>query len=229
MTVFLLMINRICLIYIFLFLVNFNTSILETVSISVGQTAEAATFYKYTDKKGTVVFTEDPNSIPPELRKSAERIDLPDSKEKSENIVSGRKDNETQVEKQIRRGRDYISPYLKDQRFLVGGYVVGGILLYLTFSFILKRFIGSFLSRILLKLILMAALGSGAYILYMSWLSRNILDMGGNSTKGAFNQIKSGNIITTPGQIVDRTKEIVDQLNSKIEEQEDVIKDLDRR
>ncbi len=159
------MIKRICLIYIFLFLVNFNTSILETVSISVGQTAEAATFYKYTDKKGTVVFTEDPNSIPPELRKSAERIDLPDSKEKSENIVSGRKDNETQVEKQIRRGGDYISPYLKDQRFLVGGYVVGGILLYFTFSLILKRFIGSFLSRILLKLFLMAALGSGAYIL----------------------------------------------------------------
>jgi hypothetical protein len=75
----------------------------------------------------------------------------------------------------------------------------------------------------------MAALGSGAYILYMSWLSRNILDMGGNSTKGAFNQIKNGNIITTPGQIVDRTKEIVDQLNSRIEEQEDEIKDLDRR
>jgi len=154
---------------------------------------------------------------------------LPDSKEKSDNSVSGRKDNETQVEKQIRSGRDYISTYLKDQRFLVGGYVVGGILLYLTFSFILKRFIGSFLSRILLKLILMAALGSGAYILYMSWLSRNILDMGGNSTKGAFNQIKNGNIITTPGQLVDRTKEIVDQLKSRIEEQEDVIKDLDRR
>ncbi len=144
------MIKRICLIYIFLFLVNFNTSTLETVSISVGQTAEAATFYKYTDKKGTVVFTEDPNSIPSELKKSAERIDLPDSKEKSENIVSGRKDKETQVEKQIRKGRDFISPYLKDQRFLVGGYVVGGILLYFTFSFILKRFIGSFLSRILL-------------------------------------------------------------------------------
>ncbi len=111
MTVFLLMIRRICLVFIFLFLVNFNTSFLETVSISVGQTAEAATFYKYTDKNGTVVFTEDPNSIPPELRKSAERIDLPDSKEKSENSVSGRKDIETQVEKQIRRGRDYISPF----------------------------------------------------------------------------------------------------------------------
>jgi len=218
--------------------------------------AEGATFYKYTDKKGTLVITKDPNKVPPNYRESAKKIELPDEKKiqgdiqhkgknkvmgKNENIENNGKNkglgkarnilnkikNKTLNKRWVRSSRENVLSFFQNQKYLAAGYVVGGAILFFIFSLILKKFIGSFAFRLLLKLLLMVALAAGAYIFYMSWLSKNILflDQPMDLSRGSNSKI-GGNKIFTPKDIIDRTKEAVNEINARTKKQEKILEEL---
>ena len=218
--------------------------------------AEGATFYKYTDEKGTIVFTQNPNKIPSDYRKNAKKIELPDKKKvqgdaqhkrknkvirKSENIENEGKNRglekvrnilnktirKTIDKRWVRSRRENVLSFFQNQRYLAAGYVVGGAILFFIFSLILKKFIGSFASRLILKLLLMVALTAGAYIFYMSWLSKNILflDRPMDLSRKSNSKI-GGNKIFTPKDIIDRTKEAVNEINVRTKKQEKILEEL---
>lgn len=195
-------------------------------------TPEAATAYRYTDKKGTVVFTDDLKKIPPDFRKDAKRIDLPEPEESQKPEGTPRKifkkiKEKAAEKKLIQKGRKFLSTLLKDQRFWMAGFIAGGIILFFIASYFLKRLVGSFVSRVLIRLFLVVALASGVYVLYLSWISKKIFSFNEqiSGSKPGSNKKGLGKIVT-PGDIIEKAKEAVDQINATIKNKEKKLEEI---
>ncbi|MFQ5730181.1 MAG: DUF4124 domain-containing protein [Waddliaceae bacterium] len=190
---------------------------------------DAATFYKYTDKNGTVVFTEVFEQIPFDLRDSAKKMTMADEglEKKSTPLISeditNRIKNNQLGEKHIRQGREVLSSFLKDQKYLVIGYIVGGILLFIVLTSILKRFVSGFLSKIVIHFAIVVVLFSGGYLFYLSWLNETVLGFGQDSSSSTALTDR----ITTPKEILEKTQLTVDQLNASSEAREKMLEELD--
>ncbi len=183
-----------------------------------GAVAEAATFYKYMDEKGTLVLTDRLEEVPSAFRKKIEKIELPDGVTQEmkdplplEEIEEKIKDVPLIAEEKIRVARTGLSSFLEDRKRMLMAYGLVAIVSWMVLFFLLKRIVGGLAAKIVLNLAVMAILFSGAYLIYLSWLNKTILNFNpvGTEDKSIMEQL------TAPQDLIDQTQTVVDQLNTK--------------
>ncbi len=196
---------------------------------------QAETIYKYTNKNGTVVFTKILEEVPIEQREKVEEVVLSD--ENTEALLEAKEElipeepfipkealtkeklREIGTEK-IRQGKETFASFFEDQQTLFIGYIIGGIIAFFIFSKILKRFVGGFVTMILVKLAIVVVLFCGVYIFYLSWLNKSVLnfDQVQDISEGTWTEQ-----MTTPAEILEKSQDVVDQFNQKAKERETLL------
>lgn len=178
---------------------------------------EGAVFFKYTDKNGTVVFTEALSEIPANFRKDAEEIVIPDKAPPNSSApfhenVTGKGIQKRQVTAYLeRREKEVFGSFLREKKFFVLAYLIGSVLLIAILSSIVKKIFGSTVIKMFLHLAFVAALFGGGYLLYLSWVDKTYLSLDQNGDEG----LTWVEQVVTPKKILEKTKKTVDQLNAK--------------
>lgn len=203
--------------------------------LSLGSvTSHALTVYKYTDKNGTVCFVEDPNQIPPDCKENVKKIELKEEKnaaEKGEAVKKkitdlkhkGRELKET-GERGIARGFELVSSFFRDQRSYLIVYAVGGVILFIIVSVVLKKYLDNFVLRLFIKMVIVFTFFAVGYLFYMSYMSEQLsffdpqlTDYSGSDSKERLRKL------VTPRQIVDRAKDVADEMNRRTKQSEEMI------
>ncbi len=206
--------------------------------------SQETTFYKYTNAQGTVVITQSLQEIPPEKRETAETIQFseitpkPPSDESDkilpENplnqplpLAEGFSEDQIKAagEEAFIQGQRMLTRFFKDQHLLLGAYIVGGVIGFWMFSKLLKRLAGGFVTRIVMKLCMVVVLFSGIYLLYLSWLNKNVLNF--NQAPSTVSNDGLIEQITTPSEILEKTEDVVEQFNQKTKEREALLNGMD--
>lgn len=202
-----------------------------------------AVYYKYTDKKGTVHFVQEPGQIPPAFRKAAKKINMPDRpegrgtagqskltemKDEAARLLS-RVEGQKLAEGQLHKGRELLASFLRDQKYIVAGYAAGGLVLFIILSMVMKRFVGKFMFRILMRVGLIVVLMAGGYLFYMSWLSRNVLSVDPQAAGSGGPGAQKGEArLLTPAEIMQRTRAAASQMDARTRKQEQALKELEK-
>jgi len=211
----------------------FNTTFVIVIMIFLFSNSKtsghAADFYKYLDQNGTLVFTEDLSTIPAELRDKVGKITMPgdtsDARDEPQ-ILKNFTDTE-QIKKtgkkQLRKGRVALKSFLEDEKVLLGGYAITGIILFLFLSKMFGNLGANLLKKIIFKIVFVTALFCGAYFWYLSYLNKNVLnfDPSGTGGKGASSKL------TTPAEMLKKTKDIIDQVNTRTEKKQKLLDSLE--
>jgi hypothetical protein len=212
-------------------------------------TADALTVYQYTDKNGTVCFVQDPNQIPPEYREDVKKIELKERKDASEKSgdvdtvkegagrkeavkekitdlkQKGRELKET-GEKEIARGFELVSSFLRDQRSCLIVYAVGGVILFIIVSVVLKKYLDNFVLRLFIKMVIVFTFLAVGYLFYMSYMSEQLSFFDQQRTNYTGSDSKEGHRkLVTPRQIVDRAKDAADEMNRRTKQSEEMLKE----
>lgn len=203
---------------------------------------QALTIYKYKDKNGTTVMVQDLSQVPPEYRDKVQVIKMGDQKKESsvEKTFTDTKDKAkarareilTNIKgreigkKQVAQGRALLKSFLKDKQYILIGYVLAGIVLFIIATMVLKKSLKSMVLKILLKVVLVGGLMAGIMFFYLSYMSQNLADMTG--TAGAKGKDgKTINILTSPKDLLDQVKEIAGSMDKKIRDTDNKLKQLD--
>ncbi len=209
--------------------------------------AQSETFYKYVDKNGTVVITQNLKDVPKNQREAMEEVNFaikgvseqgdeqiikPSSKiralgEEQKAVLKefATEENIKAVgEAAVRQGKDLFASFFEDQKTVLIVYAVAGIAGFFIFSRLLRRFAGGFVTKIVMKFAVVIVIFSGVYLLYLSWLSKTVLNFnpsGDSSDKNLVDQI------TTPGEILKQTQGVVDQFNRSTKQREALLNGMD--
>ena len=211
---------------------------------------DAATVYKYKNKEGTICFVDDPDKIPPDYRENVKKIEFEDrsgtDKEKgthtTQDSVSTKKGIFAKKKAQVKKkgdelkdsGKRYItkcfnlvSSFFQDKRIYMITYTVGGVILFLVLSFIMKKYIDSFGMRFAINIVFMITFFSFGYLLYMSYMSEkiNFFDRHFTDYRSHDGGDKPHKIIT-PIQIIDRAKAVADEMDQTIRQREKILNEL---
>lgn len=202
-----------------------------TVFLTVKPSSEGVIFYKYTDKNGTVVFTQSIEGVPLEMRKSVEEVHLPggDSKKaaKEEGLENDNRftqgEIQTATQENMREAKARMILFIQDQRIVIIGYVVGIVAVFVLLSKMLKRFLGGFIVKVVMKFAIIIVLFSGVYLLYLSWLNKTVL----NFNQGLSSSDHWTDQVTTPSMILNHTQEAADQFKDTSKARESLLNELD--
>lgn len=205
--------------------------------------AKSETYYKYVDKNGTVVITQNWDDVPENQRKNVEEVHFSersraeDKTRSSSEIEAVGKDEKAVFKKMIteekikevaeeslRQGKALFSFFIKDQKTILMAYAVAGIAGFFLFSKLLKRFVGGFVTKIVMKLAVVVVIFSGVYLLYLSWLSKTVLNF---NQPGNLSEQNMADQITTPQEILQQTQEVVDQFNKNASQREALLNGMD--
>ncbi|VAX27961.1 hypothetical protein MNBD_NITROSPIRAE01-1498 [hydrothermal vent metagenome] len=209
--------------------------------------AQSEIFYKYVDKNGTVVITQSLKDVPKDQREKMEEVnfEIKDAAEKiSEQTTKSASEVEALGEEQkealkefvteenikavgaeaVRQGKDVFASFIEDQKTSLIVYVVAGIAGFFIFSKLLKRFTGGFVTKIVMKFAVVIVIFSGIYLLYLSWLSKTVLNF---NPSGDLSEKSLVDQMTTPGEILQQTQDVVDQFNSNTKQREALLNGMD--
>lgn len=205
--------------------------------------AQSETFYKYVDKNGTVVITQNLNDVPKDQRDRMEEVQFSNANDveadgqgsfaggpvgKDEGLALKAIVNEENIkavgEETVRQGKAVLSSFFEDQKTVLIVYAVAGIAGFFIFSKLLKRFAGGFVSKIVMKLAVVIVIFSGVYLLYLSWLSKTVLNF---DQPGDISEQNLADRITTPQEILQKTQDVVDQFNNSAEKREAILNNMD--
>ncbi len=200
----------------------------------------ASTFYKYLDEKGTMVITQTLDEVPLEKRPSAETIHLPDgpmpnntraaletlqrAKPSDLNRNISQETIKAAGQETLKKGHALLNTFFEDQGTVLIAYFAGGLICFVLFSKILKRFVGSFVTQIVMKLAIVVVLFSGVYLLYLSWLNKTVLNF--DQAAPAVSREKWTEQLTTPQEILEKTEGVVEQFNQKVKEREALLSEI---
>ncbi len=209
--------------------------------------AQSETFYKYVDKNGTVVITQNLKDVPKDQRKTMEEVnfEIKDAAEKtSEQTTKPASEIGALGEEQkaalkefvteenikavgaeaVRQGKELFASFIEDEKISLIVYVVVGIAGFFIFSKLLKRFTGGFVTKIVMKFAVVIVIFSGVYLLYLSWLSKTVLNF---NPSGDLSEKSLVDQMTTPGEILQQTQDVVEQFNSRTKEREALLNGMD--
>lgn len=188
-----------------------------TFFLTLTPSSEGAVFYKYTDKNGTVVFTQSMEHVPLEMRTSVEEVHL-----QGADSSNGPKKIQTAAQEHMRTGKIRIASFIQDQRIVIIAYVIGIVAVFVLLSKMLKRFVGGFVVKCVMKCAIMIVFFSGVYLLYLSWLNKTVLNFN-QGPSAADHRAK----MTTPSVILNHTQEVVDQFNDASKTPEALLNEMD--
>lgn len=217
------------------------------LSFSSQVLAQSETFYKYVDKNGTVVITQNLNDVPKDQREAMEEVnfEIKDAAEKaseqttkpaSEIGALGEEQKEALKEfvmegnikavgeEAVRQGKDVFASFIEDEQTSLIVYAVAGIAGFFIFSKLLKRFAGGFVTKIVMKFAVVIVIFSGIYLLYLSWLSKTVLNF---NPSGDLSEKSLVDQMTTPGEILQQTQDVVDQFNGSTKQREALLNGMD--
>jgi len=207
------------------------------------QSVKAETYYKYVAENGTVVITQNWDDVPKDQREKAEEVhfearpDVTDEAQPSAKTEAAGKDNARALkeivneekikavgEETLYRGKTLLRSFFNDQKTLLIAYGLSGITAFFLFSKLLKRFAGGFVAKIVMKISIIVVIFSGVYLLYLSWLNKTVLNF--NQSED-FSGQNLADQITTPGEILQQTQDVVDQFNENATQREAILNGMD--
>lgn len=197
------------------------------LSFSSQVLAQSETFYKYVDKNGTVVITQNLNDVPKDQRETMEEVnfEIKGAAEKaSEQTTKPASEIATLGEEAVRQGKDVFASFIEDEQTSLIVYAVAGIAGFFIFSKLLKRFAGGFVTKIVMKFAVVIVIFSGIYLLYLSWLSKTVLNF---NPSGDLSEKSLVDQMTTPGEILQQTQDVVDQFNGSTKQREALLNGMD--
>lgn len=203
---------------------------------------QSETYYRYVDENGTVVITQGLEDVPEDQRKYVKEVRFPKQvevesagKAATENKVGQKQKTALKEivdaekikavgEEAARQGKVLFSSFIEDQKMLLVVYTVAGIVGFFLFSKLLKRFVGSSASKIVMKIAVAVAIFSGVYLVYLSWLNKSVLNF--NQPEDLSAQTLADRI-TTPKEILQQTQRVVDQFNKNTRQRETILNGMD--
>ncbi len=214
----------------------------------VGQhAARSETYYKYVDESGTVVITQTLLDVPLDQREKMEEVNfaIEGSAKKAaeqgmehtskmgalaeeQKAVLKEMINEGNIkavgEEAVRQGKDLFASFIEDQKTALIVYAVAGLAGFFMISKLMKRFVGGFVTKIVMKLAVVVVIFSGVYLLYLSWLSKSVLNFNPSGDSSEKNRVHQ---ITTPREILEQTQDVVDQFNNRAAKREALLNGMD--